>query len=224
MSSRGIMAWDLPTRMVKWLLAATVVIAWATNRYAVQHPDWHKWNGYAVLVLVVFRLLWGLYGSSTARFSSFVRSPLALAAYVRAQMQGGTRLFLGHNPLGGWMVIALLVAMAAQSVLGLFSAGDDYLSLQGPLARLASVKTVDWATYLHRLGFDVILALATIHVAANVSYDLFRRTGLIRGMITGRKPMGDYVDQTEVRGSRRGAAVCLAAACLIVYGALRLLA
>jgi cytochrome b len=217
----GIKAWDLPTRMFKWLLVATLAVAWATNKYAVQHPEWHKWNGYAVLVLISFRVLWGFYGSRTARFSSFVSSPRVLVAYIQKQLRGGTTpRFLGHNPLGGWMVIALLFVMAAQSLLGLFSAGDDYLSLQGPLARLVSDTTVGWATRLHRSGFNVILGLVAIHAAANVFYDMFRKAGLIRGMITGRKPDANYVDRTEVRASAGAAVACTAVACLIVFAAL----
>lgn len=224
MPRSGIKAWDVPTRVFKWLLVATVVLAWATNKYATQHSEWHKWNGYAALALIAFRVLWGIYGGRTARFSSFVSSPRILVAYIRTQMHGRTPpRFLGHNPLGGWMVIALLFAVAAQSLLGLFSAGDDYLSLQGPLARLASDTTVGWATRLHRLGFNVILGLAAIHVAANVFYDLFCRAGLIRGMITGRKPEAEYIDQTEVRESAGAATACAVSACLFVYAALWLL-
>lgn len=223
-TSDKVQAWDFPTRAFKWLLVATFATAWATNKYAVKHPDWHKWNGYAALILVMFRVLWGFCGGYTARFSSFIVGPRTVGHYVWAEMRGRGRRFLGHNPLGGWMVVALLCAVGVQAVLGLFSASGDYLvSLEGPLAHMASDATVETATRLHRLGFNVILCLVIIHVTTNVFYDLFRRAGLIRGMITGAKPRAEYVDATGVvAGSTMAAAACFLAAILAVLAVIRL--
>ena len=124
---------------------------------------------------------------------------------------------MGHNPLGGWMIIALLCAVGAQAVFGLFSAAEDWMCIEGPLARRVSDATVDTATRLHRLGFDVILCLVAVHVAANVFGDLFRRAERIRGMITGSKPRAEYVDAAEAAaGSMLMAAFCLLAAILAV--------
>ena len=223
-ASDKVQAWDVPTRIFKWLLVATFATAWATNKYTVKHPDWHKWNGYAALILVTFRVLWGFCGGHTARFSSFIAGPQTVGHYVRAEMFGRRCRFLGHNPLGGWMVVALLCAVGTQAMLGLFSASGDYLvSLEGPLAHTASDATVETATHLHRLGFNVILCLVAIHVTANVFYDLFRRAGLIRGMITGAKPRAEYGDATGVvAGSTMAAAACFLAAILALFAVIQL--
>jgi cytochrome b len=103
-------------------------------------------------------------------------------------------------------------------VLGLFSAAGDWLSIEGPLAHTVSDATVGTATRLHRLGFDVILCLVAVHVAVNVLHDLFLRSGLIRGMITGSKPSAQYVDAAEnPAGSTRVATICLVIASLLVF-------
>jgi cytochrome b len=220
-SSNRVQSWDVPTRVFKWLLVVSVAMAWATNKYAVQHPAWHKWSGYAALILVIFRVLWGFFGGYTARFSSFVAGPRTVARYALAETQGRQLKFLGHNPFGGWMVIILLAAVGTQAVLGLFSAGDDYLSLQGPLAHTVKDATVSLVTHLHRLGVNVILCLVVIHVMVNISYDVFRKAGLIRGMITGRKPPAEYVDAVDAAaGSASTAAICLCTAIVAVFGVL----
>jgi cytochrome b len=216
--------WDLPTRLSKWLLVACVVTAWAINTYAPGHPEWHKWNGYTVLVLVAFRVLWGCFGSPTARFSDFVTWPWTAAAYGWAEFRGQARHYLGHNPLGGWMILALLAAVAMQAILGLYSADDERVVIEGPLAHTVSEGTVDWATHLHRLGFNIILGLVIIHVIANVAHDMLRHAGLIRGMITGRKSRFTYVNALDVTLRSPWTAVgCLAVAILIVAGGITIL-
>lgn len=215
------MAWDLPTRLFKWLLALLVLGAWASNKYATAMPFLHVWNGYAILVLIVFRLLWGVVGGSTARFANFVAAPAAAFAYVRGLSAGRLPAYLGHNPLGAWMVLALITAVAAQAVLGLYSADEDRLIVEGPLAKTVSDGAVDFAAHWHRIGFNLILALVTLHVAANLVYDLFGRVGLVRAMITGRKPAAAYRDMPQAKpGSLLRALACLAAAVIIVFGAI----
>jgi cytochrome b len=216
---KEIRAWDLPTRLAKWLLVLLVALAWASNEYGSAVPFWHVWNGYAILVVVVFRILWGFAGGSTARFSTFLASPLAALGYLSAHLRGAPRRYLGHNPLGGWMVLALLMAVAAQACLGLYAADDDRLVIEGPLARTVPDSTVDLAAHWHRLGFNLILALVVLHVLANVIYDLFGGYGLIRAMLTGRKASGDYYDMRDAKsGSPVAALICLAVAIAIVFG------
>ena len=218
-----VQAWDLPTRLFKWLLVLLVLLAWASNKYGSATPAWHIWNGYAILVLIVFRVLWGFFGGSTARFSAFVGSPSAAFAYLRAQGRGLKLRYLGHNPAGAWMVLALLAAIAAQACLGLYSADQDRLIIEGPLAKTVSDQTVDFAAHWHRLGFNLILALITIHIAAALIYDLFGRSGLIRAMVTGRKPAAAYQDMREtLPGSPTRALIALLAAIAIVFGGIDL--
>ena len=133
--------WDLPVRLVHWLLVALIVFSWWSVHH--DHTDWHIWSGCAILTLLIFRILWGFVGSSTARFSSFVRGPRAIAAHWRGQWVG-----IGHNPLGALSVLALLGAVAVQVGLGLVSQDEDGISM-GPLAQLVSSDTSDKARDIH---------------------------------------------------------------------------
>ena len=166
------------------------------------HTDWHIWSGCAILTLLIFRLLWGFVGSSTARFSSFVRGPLAIAAYWR-----GTWIGIGHNPLGALSVLALLLALAVQVGFGLIAEDEDGLYL-GPLAKFVTSDRSDWARHIHSLWFNVILALIALHLLAIVYYRL-RGRKLILPMITGRT-----ADVLPDEGMRPGkwwiALICLA--------------
>ena len=123
--------WDLPVRVFHWALLLAVAGAWCTHAAGVAWVRYHGWCGYTVLVLVAFRLLWGIVGTRHARFTSFVRGPVATLRYA-AQLARGTAPHLaGHNPLGAWMVLVLLAALLAQALLGLF--GNDEIFNFGPL-------------------------------------------------------------------------------------------
>ena len=219
-------AWDGPTRLFHWTLVALIADAWISFQYSERVGDftlrWHRWNGYAILVLVVWRLLWGLVGSSTSRFASFVRWPWTAAGYGLDLLRGRPRHFLGHNPLGTYMVLALLALVAAQGTLGLFTLEHNDL-VAGPLKRIASDETVKTLSFWHRRGFNVILAFVCLHVIANLGYQLFKKDPLITGMVTGRKPAADYEDASEAvivaRPGVRGL-LCLIVAAGIVFGAI----
>jgi len=169
--------WDLPVRLVHWLLAGLIAFSWWSVHN--HHTDWHIWSGCAILTLLIFRLLWGFFGSSTARFSTFVRGPKKIGGYLRGQWRG-----IGHTPLGALSVIALFGALAVQVGLGLISEDEDGL-YTGPLYRLVSTDTSDTARDVHELWFNVILGLIALHVAAIVFYRV-RGRHLTKAMITGR--------------------------------------
>ena len=103
-----IKVWDLPTRLFHWALVLLIVVSWATSEFAEALHDatlkYHRFSGYIILVLVVWRLLWGVVGPAASRFSNFVRGPRAAFGYVRDQLAGMPRRFLGHNPVGGYMI------------------------------------------------------------------------------------------------------------------------
>jgi len=174
--------WDLPVRLVHWLLAALIAFSWWSVHH--HHTDWHIWSGCAILTLLLFRILWGFVGSSTARFSGFVRGPSAVAAYWRGRWNG-----IGHNPVGALSVIALLAAVAVQVGLGLVSEDEDGIFM-GPLAGLVSTETSDKARDLHELWFNVILALVALHLLAILYYRL-RGRKLTLPMVTGRAELPD---------------------------------
>lgn len=217
------LAWDRPTRIFKWALVFLVADAWASNTYGASHPGWHKWNGYALLVAIVFRVLWGFCGGSTARFSHFVK-PWGVFAYLPTLLRvAGTR-YLGHNPMGGIWIVAVLFALGLQGALGLYASDEDRVVIEGPLARTVSDATVNAASHWHVVGYNVILGLIGLHLLAVLLYEVVRRQRLIRAMITGTKPRADYLDESEARpGSAQAALACLGTAIVTVFGAITLL-
>jgi cytochrome b len=181
----AVRVWDLPTRLFHWLLVVLLVLLYASGEYNVLDMRWHFWAGYATLALLVFRVLWGFFGSQTSRFGDFVRGPIAVAHYVRALFSATGKVSIGHNPLGGWSVLALLLCVAVQSVTGLFS--SDEIDSDGPFVAHVSVKTVKWMTRLHHWNQNVLLILVGVHVAAVLLYLLLKHENLIGPMISGRK-------------------------------------
>ena len=218
-------AWDLPTRLFHWMLLALVVSAWITYEFAERLGDetqvWHRANGLAILTLLVWRLLWGVFGSSTARFAGFVRGPARALAYARGLAAGHGRPFLGHNPLGAFMVIALIATLLAMGTFGLFATDDNDL-VGGPLYRLVGEAGNATATRLHGQLFNyVLLPLVALHVTVNALYTFLKKEPLIQAMITGRKPAEAYADAAHaeiVPYAGLKAILCLAVAAAIVLG------
>jgi cytochrome b len=196
----GQRVWDLPVRLVHWILAALILFSWWSVHH--HHTDWHIWSGCAILTLLIFRILWGFFGSSTARFSSFVRGPRAIADYWR-----GTWVGIGHNPLGALSVLALLAALAVQVGLGLISEDEDGIYM-GPLANLVSTDTSDKARDIHEFWFNVIVGLIVLHLLAILFYRL-RGKKLTFPMITGRTQLDAGVEPMRA-GKWWVAILCLA--------------
>ncbi len=224
----SVRVWDWPTRAFHWLLVALIASAWASYRYAPELGDvtlkWHRWNGYAILVLIVFRLIWGFAGSSTARFPGFVRGPLFTLRYARDLLRGLKRPFLGHNPLGTGMILVLLAAVAMQGTLGLFTLEHNEI-VAGPLKRLLSDEATKLASDWHVRGFNILLVLITIHVVANAAYARIAKEPLVKAMVTGKKPAHVYEDAAEARIAPNvslRAAMALLAAIGIVFGGISL--
>jgi len=179
--------WDLPVRLFHWTLVAAVAMMWVSAEC-----EWftiHLWLGQGVLALMVFRLIWGVVGSRTARFASFVKAPreaIAHLAELRAALRGGAgpAPHLGHNPAGAYMVLVLLALVLTQAVSGLF-ASDDIL-VEGPLNRLVPAVIADLATLVHSLVFDLIVVAVVLHVCAIGVYRWLLGQDLVRPMISGR--------------------------------------
>ncbi|WP_205478366.1 cytochrome b/b6 domain-containing protein [Sphingomonas arenae] len=170
--------WDWPVRLVHWSLVVLIVFSWwSAENDAIA---WHLWSGYAVLFLLLFRITWGFLGSSTARFSSFVRGPGTLLHYLR---EPGSWRAVGHTPLGALSVIALLSLVLVQVGLGLLLSDEDGI-ISAPLNRFVSFDTAEAAHDLHEALFNVLLALVALHVAAIIFYRL-RGKRLVGAMIRG---------------------------------------
>jgi cytochrome b len=194
--------WDVPVRLFHWLLAGLIAFSWWSVEY--HHTGWHIWSGCAILALLIFRLLWGFVGSSTARFANFIRGPRSLGAYWSGKWSG-----IGHNPLGALSVLALLGAVAVQVGLGLVSQDEDGIYM-GPLAGLVSSDASDQARDIHELWFYVILTLIALHLVAIVYYRL-RGKKLTFPMITGRAELQPGT-QPMRPGKWWAALICLAVA------------
>jgi len=182
---RQIRVWDMPTRLFHWTLVVLVVLLYATGEYGLLDMRWHFWLGYAVLALIIFRVLWGIFGSQTSRFGDFVRGPFAVAAYVRSLFSTNKQASIGHNPLGGWSVLALLMCVLVQAVTGLFA--TDEIDTDGPLVARVSTYTVKLMTRVHHWNENVLLALVGLHIVAVLLYLLLKHENLIMPMISGRK-------------------------------------
>jgi cytochrome b len=203
--------WDLPVRLVHWALVVLLAFSWWSAEQG--HMDWHMRSGYALLTLVLFRVVWGFVGSTHARFADFVTGPRALAAHLRALPSRDSPAHAGHNPLGGLSVVLMLAAVLVQVCTGLF-ASDDIL-VEGPLYRHVSGATSEWLTAVHDANFDLLLVLVAVHVAAIVFYRVFKRQDLIGPMLSGRKrlPRGSAPDAAHVRTAGPVRALAVLASC-----------
>ena len=194
------MVWDLPVRVTHWLLVAAFVGAYVTNALGVNYFRYHAWCGYAVIVLVLFRIAWGWVGTRHARFVSFVRGPRETVRYAKSLLRGGEQRHAGHNPLGAWMVLALLLMMLTQAVSGLF--GDDQVFNLGPLYGYVTTETSSRLTSLHRQLFYWIAAFVAVHVFAVLVHAFVKRENLLLPMITGRKA-ADRVNASDAIDTSR---------------------
>lgn len=182
--------WDIPTRAFHWSLLALVALAWATAEG--ESNFWfrvHLAAGYGVLGLLVFRLIWGFAGTRYALFDSFVRPWRTVWNYTKKLAALRPPYSIGHNPLGGWMVILLLATLAGVVVTGLFGAESEkgIQEAAGPLAHLVSAATASEMIEMHEELFNILLILVGIHVAGVIADIVLTRDNLVRAMVTGYK-------------------------------------
>lgn len=173
--SAGVRVWDPLVRVLHWTLVASILAAWITGEIEKEAAQrFHEWAGYAALAIVGLRLPWGLFGTRYARFPQFLRGPRRTLAYAKQVAAGAEPRYLGHNPLGGWMIVALLAAVAAAGVSGWLMTTDRFWG-------------VEWVEEVHEALANTLFALAGLHVAGVVFTSLRHRENLVRAMFTGRK-------------------------------------
>lgn len=170
--------WDLPTRVFHWMLFILVVAAVVTENLGGNAMEWHGRIGLAILGLVSFRISWGFVGSTYARFGHFLRGPRTLRAYLRGEWQG-----LGHNPLGAWAVLALLLLLLTQALTGLFA--NDDIAFNGPLYDLVGKALSDRLRGLHAISAYLLMSLVSLHILAILYYRKVKRQNLVTPMLTG---------------------------------------
>lgn len=196
--------WDLPLRLFHWSLLALVVGAFVSVQIGGNAMVWHGRFGTAILGLLAFRLVWGLIGSTYARFASFVRGPKTIAAYLRGEWQG-----VGHNPLGALSVLGMLLVLFVQVLTGLFA--NDDIAFQGPYAVLIDNDTSIFITGLHKSNVWVLAGLIAAHLSAIFFYVRIKRENLLKPMVLGFKD----VEHTGFKSAVGGGLVAVIAAVLI---------
>ena len=163
--------WDAAVRVLHWSLVLTVAAAWLTRH---SPGRWHEWIGYATLAIVAARTSWGFAGRSYARFSDFVRAPSPTAAYTRDLLARREPRFIGHNPLGGWMVVALLAMVALVGFTGWLYTTDRFWG-------------VPWVEELHETLSDILFAFVGLHILGVAYTSVRHRENLVSAMFHGRK-------------------------------------
>lgn len=203
-----IWVWDVATRVFHWSLVALIGFSWWSAENA--EMQWHYYSGLTICGLLIFRLLWGIFGTSTARFGQFVRGVGPVMAYLKKNSIDEP--VIGHNPLGGWSVMAMLLTLLTQAATGLFAVDVDGLE-SGPLSYMIEFEQGRVMAQVHELSFNILLILIALHIGAVLYYLLARRVDLIKPMITGTR---DGVhDRGAVAVPIWRLAACTAAAVLV---------
>jgi cytochrome b len=170
-----VIVWDRFVRIAHWSLAACVLTAWASGEWKLTSGErLHEWTGYAVLAITALRLAWGWIGPGYARFGQFIAGPSRTLEYARAFVRGSEARYLGHNPLGGWMIVALLATATLAALTGWLSVTDRYWG-------------VAWMQDAHSALSDALIALVALHIAGVVYTSVRHRENLIGAMCSGVK-------------------------------------
>jgi len=207
-ASRVVLVWDVPIRLFHWLIATLVAAAYATWR--LNWMVWHGRIGDALLALLLFRLLWGFFGSETARFSRFLTSPRIAVEHLRYTLRREPDRQVGHNPAGGWMVLFLLALLLAETLTGLYVAND--IADVGPLTGIVPAAVANAIEASHAILWDVLLAAIVLHVLAIVGYAAVKGQNLVRPMVTGTKVLPVSLPAPQIAGLARAALLLVGAA------------
>lgn len=209
--------WDLPVRLFHWAFAACFAISWVSGQ--AEDRDLHYASGMVLFGLVIFRLLWGLVGSPTARFSHFLRWPRAALPYLRQALAHRTPSYsFGHNAAGGLMVAALVLLIGVQAVSGMASTDD--IIFEGPLYGRLPEWLAGPLERIHEPLANILLALALLHIAVVVAYLVWKRENLVRAMILGAAKLPESVARAaEARGETKGAPLWRALVCAVIAAA-----
>ncbi|TVV75847.1 Ni/Fe-hydrogenase 1 b-type cytochrome subunit [Sphingomonas solaris] len=191
--------WDVPVRIVHWAIVGLIAFSWYSAENHMM--DWHRYSGFAILGLLIFRILWGFIGSSTARFSAFVRGPAEIRRYAGTLRKRAPGAGVGHNPVGALSVLALLLVIMVQVGTGLFAVDVDGIE-SGPLSERVSFDQGRLLAEVHEISFTVLQVLVVLHVFAILFYLLYKRDNLVGPMIVGGRKTGD-VARGMTRAPRR---------------------
>lgn len=208
--------WDIYIRTFHWLLLICILVSFISVR--LDEMDIHFISGHCILALIIFRLIWGVVGSSTALFSNFIKGPGTILGYLKNPDSEKFRRMIGHSPIAALSVIAMLVVISVQVGTGLIS--DDEILLQGPLAKYVSGDMSYQATTYHGINAKLIIGLIVLHLAAITFYRFIKKDDIVKPMITGRKRVSDEIAQQLITLHEKkplGAAMAIGVSIAIAY-------
>lgn len=209
---RPVLIWDLPTRLFHWLVVLLVAGAYVTIK--LNWMDWHVRIGETLLALVFFRLLWGCFGSETARFRRFLKSPAAALHHLRHVLRREPDVQVGHNPAGGWMVLVLLALLLLETLSGLYVYND--VADVGPLSAWMPAPIANAISTLHNVGWDALLVAVILHLSAILLYAAAKGHNLLRPMLTGRKWLPTQIPAPRVASIVRALLLMMIASAVVV--------
>ncbi len=199
--------WDLPLRIFHWSLVICLLGSWYTSNQDNGLIEYHLTLGYITLGLIIFRVLWGILGTTHSRFSQFIPSLAKLSLYIKNFYSSDTPSHPGHNPLGSLMVVFMLAVIFLQAVSGLFMNDDIFTS--GPYYGTLDEKLEVIAVFIHHNGFNVILATIAMHIFAVIFYTIFKKQSLVLPMVTGKKSSTDVTKKDSISHSKIGLAILI---------------
>lgn len=184
---KKVLVWDWPVRLMHWLIAILFTGLILTGKADEDYWQWHFYMGYGLSAVIIARVLYGFFGSSHARFKQFLYHPVEVLRYSKTLLIGRGKVYLGHNPIGGLMVVALLLVLSLQWLSGLFT--SDEVFWFGPLyGALGEAFNSQMSSFHHQLP-DILLILVGLHIAAILYHELRFRERLVGAMLHGRKIM-----------------------------------
>jgi len=210
-TKRTVLVWDLPTRLFHWLLVAGVLVALATEFIApASWLNWHIAAGYTIAALLLFRLVWAVFGSEYSRVASFSYRPRQVADYLRALLKRQPPHHVGHNPAGAAMIFALFAVLTGLVVTGFIVLGGQ--EKQVPFAGVTSFAFGSGARGIHNLLAYALMGMALAHLAGVLADERLHRSSLVRAMITGWKRVPARLPAQPFRPARVVAAAVVFAA------------
>jgi cytochrome b len=205
-SVHRVVVWDLAIRLFHWSVVLLVLATYVTWRW--NFMDWHAWTGDAVLALLFFRILWGFWGSDTARFARFVVRPREALRYLTRILERVPDHQAGHNAAGGWMVLLLLSLLLAQALTGIFV--NNEVAVSGPLGDWVTARLANLVTDLHSLLWKALLTAVALHLTAIAVYLRIKGQNLVRPMLSGRKLLPAETPAPRMVGAGRALLALLA--------------
>ena len=210
------LVWDLPLRLFHWLFVLSIVASYVTAKLGVEYRQYHFYLGYWMMGLLLFRIIWGFIGPKHARFSTFLVGPSSVVEYAKDLFNPNSHAHVGHNPVGGLMVILMLLLVVIQATTGLFT--TDAVIWTGPYYPAVKESTSSFLSTVHDVNFNIIIGAVVLHLAAITYYHWYKKQNLVSAMFTGYKPAEHVPEHLAITSSQLFKALIVAVvAAGIVY-------